>query len=125
MTMTSATICSVCGEALTPQTQAFCNSCAQPYHLNQRQDIPGKDCGQVWINEEHMALEFGCDRCLHPEKYDNSLEDILDLSEAALYIGISETMLAEAADRGEIVHRKTSSGVYLFQRKHLPQPGRQ
>jgi hypothetical protein len=29
-----------------------------------RMDVPGKDCGQVWLNETHMHLEFGCLTCL-------------------------------------------------------------
>ncbi|MCK9519415.1 MAG: helix-turn-helix domain-containing protein [Dehalococcoidia bacterium] len=124
--MTSAkNSCSVCEEELTPQTEAFCNNCGQPYHLNHRQDAPGKDCGQVWINEEHLSLEFACDRCLHPDQYEGGLDDVLDLAEAAAATGVSEASLAAAADGGELPHRKTGSGVYLFQRRDLPaQQGR-
>ena len=43
---------------------ADCNWCNSRYHLNQRNDIEGKDCGQVWIDEQYMALQFACDRCL-------------------------------------------------------------
>jgi hypothetical protein len=32
-----------------------------------RMDQPGKDCGEVWINEEYLALEFACAACLHGE----------------------------------------------------------
>ena len=42
-----------------------------------RTDIPGKDCGQVWINEDHLALEFACDLCLHPPQA-SGLDEILD-----------------------------------------------
>jgi hypothetical protein len=116
--------CSVCDEALTAATEAFCGNCGLPYHLNQRQDTEGKDCGQVWISEEHLALEFACDRCLHPEQV-GGLDDVLDLAEAAQAVSLSEATLAAAADRGEVAHRKTGSGVYLFQRRDLPaQQGR-
>ncbi|MGE5595671.1 MAG: hypothetical protein ACM3S1_06490 [Hyphomicrobiales bacterium] len=118
--MTSAkTSCSVCGEELTPTTEAYCNSCNQPYHLNQRQDIPGKDCGEVWISEEHLGLEFACNRCLHPEQFERPLDDVLDLTEAAAEIGYSEEDLARAADLGQVVHRKTAAGIYLFVRRDL------
>lgn len=43
---------------------AECNWCDGRYHLNQRNDIVAKDCGQVWIDEQYMALQFACDNCL-------------------------------------------------------------
>ncbi|MDP9238302.1 MAG: hypothetical protein M3P30_13075 [Chloroflexota bacterium] len=43
---------------------AECNWCDQRFHLNQRNDIEGKDCGEVWIDEQYLALQFGCARCL-------------------------------------------------------------
>ena len=43
---------------------AECNWCDQPYHLNQRNDIEAKDCGQVWIDEQYLALQFACNTCL-------------------------------------------------------------
>jgi len=121
LTMTSTeTSCSVCHEALTATTEAVCNSCGAYFHLNQRNDLPGKDCGEVWINEEHMALEFACNTCLHPEPApDESLDDVLDLVEAAAATGMSEEALTAAAERGELRHRKTAGGIYLFARRDL------
>jgi hypothetical protein len=43
---------------------AECNWCDRRYHLNQRNDVAGKDCGQVWIDEQHLALQFACNDCL-------------------------------------------------------------
>jgi hypothetical protein len=43
---------------------AECNWCDQPFHLNQRNDVEGKDCGAVWIDEQYMALQFACNTCL-------------------------------------------------------------
>jgi hypothetical protein len=60
------TLCFVCMDAVTSTSEAWCGACGNAYHLNQRTDVPGKDCGEVWINEDHMALEFACNRCLHP-----------------------------------------------------------
>ena len=57
-------VCRVCGEMTDVNSNATCLQCGASYHLALRQDLPGKDCGQVWINEEHQALEFACDICL-------------------------------------------------------------
>jgi hypothetical protein len=120
MTMTSEkSLCAVCGEEVSPHTEATCDYCGRTYHLNQRTDLPGKDCGLVWINEEHLALEFGCSRCLNPEPPPGNLEDVLDASEASQLTGMTEEALCLAADRGELRHRKTGSGVYLFARRDL------
>ena len=56
--------CVVCGEAVDESTSSVCNLCGERFHLNQRNDRPGKDCGAVWINEQYLALEFACQRCL-------------------------------------------------------------
>ena len=56
--------CSVCGEATSEASSALCNFCGERFHLNQRNDQPGKDCGGVWINDQFLALEFACQRCL-------------------------------------------------------------
>lgn len=58
------TLCVVCGEAVDETNSSICNGCGGRYHLNQRNDRPGKDCGDVWINEQYLALEFGCANCL-------------------------------------------------------------
>jgi hypothetical protein len=115
--MTSAkSSCSVCGEQLSPEEEAFCGECGKPYHLNQRQDRPGKDCGQVWINEEHMALEFACNSCLFPVPEGDSLEDVLDAAEAAAVAGVGAEAVIAAAESGSLRHRRTAGGMYLFQR---------
>jgi hypothetical protein len=121
-TMTSlVSSCSVCGETLDDHTEAFCNACGRPYHLNQRQDLPGKDCGEVWINEEHLGLEFACNTCLHPveESAVAALDDVLDQDEAAAAAGISSEALESAALAGAIVHRRTARGMLLFARKDV------
>jgi hypothetical protein len=59
--------CSVCGEPTGEHSYASCSRCARPYHLALRQDIPAKDCGQVWISEESLALDFACNTCLVAE----------------------------------------------------------
>ncbi len=62
---TSDLPCAVCGDAMTSVMSAECNWCDRRYHLNQRNDVPEtKDCGQVWIDEQFLALQFACNDCL-------------------------------------------------------------
>ena len=56
--------CHVCGDALPDDNAAVCNSCANPFHLRLRNDAEGRDCGDVWINEQFLSLEFACFTCL-------------------------------------------------------------
>jgi hypothetical protein len=57
-------ICIVCrGEADLLAT-AECNWCDQRFHLNQRNDVEAQDCGDVWIDEQYLALQFACAGCL-------------------------------------------------------------
>jgi hypothetical protein len=56
--------CSVCGEQTDERLSSVCSNCGERFHLNPRNDVPGKDCGTVWINDNHLALEFACQRCL-------------------------------------------------------------
>lgn len=113
--------CSVCGDPLEAHTEAYCNACGLAYHLNQRSDLPGRDCGEVWISEEHLALEFACYTCLNPlpPALEGGLDDVLDAAEAAAAAGLSEVALLELAASGMLRHRQTSSGVYLFERRDL------
>ena len=60
----AAAICAVCGGSAPSAAMAECNWCGNRYHLNQRNDIEGKDCGQVWIDEQFLALQFACNSCL-------------------------------------------------------------
>jgi hypothetical protein len=56
-------ICHFCGETLTGDT-ATCNNCQRTFHLRHRENGDGRDCGEVWISEQHLSLEFACDVCL-------------------------------------------------------------
>ena len=57
-------VCVVCREAADERTTSVCHNCGERYHLNERNDTEGKDCGQVWIDEQFLALRFACQRCL-------------------------------------------------------------
>jgi hypothetical protein len=56
--------CTVCGDPAEAAMTAVCNWCDARYHLNQRSDVEARDCGQVWIDEQFLALQFACNRCL-------------------------------------------------------------
>lgn len=56
-------ICHVCGEPIEGAV-TLCNNCDRPFHLRQREDGEGKDCGEVWVNEQFLSLEFACNVCL-------------------------------------------------------------
>ncbi len=65
MSMNDADLaCAICGEPATAAQSAECNWCDRRYHLNQRNDIEARDCGQVWIDEEYLALQFACNDCV-------------------------------------------------------------
>ena len=56
--------CTVCGDATGEHTAATCSRCGGTYHLALRIDVPTRECGQVWIDEDLLALLFACDTCL-------------------------------------------------------------
>ena len=64
--------CVVCGEAVDETNSAVCHGCNRRYHLVLRQGGQGKDCGDVWINEAFMSLQFACFNCLRPAGADSA-----------------------------------------------------
>ncbi len=62
--MTGGMTCSVCGEPADEDTSQLCNNCESRFHLRLRDGAGGKDCGEVWINEQYLSLEYACDVCL-------------------------------------------------------------
>ena len=56
--------CAVCSEPVEEAASALCGVCDRRFHLNQRNDIDGKDCGEVWIDEQYLSLRFACFNCL-------------------------------------------------------------
>ena len=61
---TPAPPCAVCGEPAEEVASALCGVCDQRFHLNQRNDADGKDCGDVWIDEQYLSLRYACFACL-------------------------------------------------------------
>ena len=64
--------CVVCGEAVDETNSAVCQGCNRRYHLVLRQGAQGKDCGDVWINEAFMSLQFACLNCLRGARADSA-----------------------------------------------------
>lgn len=75
--------CTVCGEDAPYAMTAECNWCDQRYHLNQRNDIEAQDCGQVWIDEQFLALQFACFNCLAKDSADPAAEPAAEPKPAA------------------------------------------
>ncbi|MDO8615760.1 MAG: hypothetical protein Q7T33_08510 [Dehalococcoidia bacterium] len=59
--------CHVCGEPAAESASAVCNGCERRFHLRLREDAEGRDCGEVWISEQYLSLEFACFPCLRGE----------------------------------------------------------
>lgn len=56
--------CKVCGEIEEdPRNRQECFDCGGVFHLNPRNDLPGKDCGDAWIGES-LGLEYFCQDCI-------------------------------------------------------------
>ena len=60
-------LCAVCGRPLRPDAQADCYSCGQYFHLGLTANSDVEDCGQVWLDDEVLALQFACNRCLEAQ----------------------------------------------------------
>ncbi len=56
--------CSVCGEPAAPDARSDCYRCGEYFHLRLTTTATGPDCGDVWIDDEVMALQFACQNCL-------------------------------------------------------------
>ena len=72
-------VCRVCDEPADDTNSAVCNWCGLRFHLALRQDVPGKDCGRVWVNESYGALEYACESCLRGEPLPDEDEPPLDV----------------------------------------------
>ncbi len=65
--MSETSTCAVCGQPAEESTSALCGECARPFHLNQRNDVDDKDCGEVWVDDQFLSLRFACFTCLRGE----------------------------------------------------------
>ena len=56
--------CSVCGDPAAAEARSDCYRCGEFFHLRLTTTATGPDCGDVWIDDEVMALQFACRNCL-------------------------------------------------------------
>jgi hypothetical protein len=82
--------CVICNKPTGDETTAHCTFCAKPFHLSMRNDITIDECGEVWINDVHLGLEFACRSCLEgANEEDGELVGLRGASDA-LHIDIPE-----------------------------------
>ena len=67
MTASTEVTCVVCGQPAEESTSALCGECDRPFHLNHRNDVDGKDCGEVWVDDQFLSLRFACFTCVRGE----------------------------------------------------------
>lgn len=60
--------CAVCGEPADPEARSDCYRCGEYFHLRLTTTATGPDCGDVWIDDEVMALQFACRNCLAEQR---------------------------------------------------------
>ncbi len=87
MTASTEVTCAVCGQPAEESTSALCGECDRPFHLNQRNDIDGKDCGEVWVDEQFLSLRFACFTCLRPDGWPSDRGETAPGSEAEPPVG--------------------------------------
>lgn len=66
--------CHVCEQPADETDSAICLECDQRFHLRLRADSDGPECGEVWINEQFLSMEFACNRCLGTRSAADSVE---------------------------------------------------
>lgn len=59
--------CKVCGEPAAPDARSDCYRCGEYFHLRLTTTASGPDCGDVWLDDEVMALQFACHDCLRDQ----------------------------------------------------------
>ena len=82
------------------------NGCGQPFHLVLTQSPEGKNCGEVWLNEEFLTLEFGCAGCLAEQR-----------GEAPPAPTVPPAETAQPAQRGRVKHTGTSARALLRRKR--------
>jgi hypothetical protein len=87
VTASTEVTCAVCGRPAEESTSALCGECDRPFHLNQRNDVEGKDCGDVWVDEQFLSLRFACFTCLRPDRQPSGRGEATPGSEAEPPVG--------------------------------------
>ena len=56
-------LCTVCGEPLPERHHASCDRCNRLFHLRMTETEQARDCGRVFVDDEHCTLALLCDPC--------------------------------------------------------------
>lgn len=67
--------CVVCNDPARPDGRSDCYICGEFFHLRLTTTAEGPDCGDVWIDDEVMALQFACRNCLDERMHQESMLD--------------------------------------------------
>ena len=87
--------CSVCGESEERESFfEYCNGCGELYHFN-RTSGPGKDCGDAWIEDEEVGLQFFCNNCMERQKAEDQ-EQLAELARAAANGTLTPELMVQA-----------------------------
>ena len=62
--MTDALACHLCDQPMGEHETADCYVCGKLFHLQMIETADGPDCGDVWIDDEVLALQFACRDCI-------------------------------------------------------------
>ncbi len=73
-TSDSAWPCAVCGDPAAAEARADCYRCGRYFHLRLTTTATGPDCGDVWIDDDVMALQFACRECLAEQRGEPTAE---------------------------------------------------
>jgi hypothetical protein len=94
--MTAETFtCTVCGESEALESFfEYCNGCGELFHFN-RTNGPGKDCGDAWIEEEEVGLQFFCNNCMERQKAEDQ-QQMAELARAAASGTLTPELVAQA-----------------------------
>ena len=72
--------CCVCDEPAGPDARSDCYRCGEYFHLRLTTTATGPDCGDVWIDDEVVALQFACRNCLDEQTGGNADEEAQEAS---------------------------------------------
>ena len=77
-TLTSEDVwpCVVCGEPASADARSDCYRCGEYFHLRLTTTATGPDCGDVWIDDEVMALQFACRTCIAEQTGEAVADDV-------------------------------------------------
>lgn len=62
--MTDTLACRICNQPMGEHETADCYVCGKLFHLQMIETADGPDCGDVWIDDEVLALQFACRDCI-------------------------------------------------------------